>query len=108
MSASCAIELGPRGITSNIIAPGPIDDTEGMERLSRAKDKDAARKKIPVGRGGKVKDIADATVYVLGDTGGFVNGQVLVGRFVPFILPYLSFWKGRSEVQLANYSCNRT
>ncbi|MCJ1234452.1 hypothetical protein MMC14_002413 [Varicellaria rhodocarpa] len=78
LSASCAIELGPRGITSNIIAPGPIDDTEGMERLSRAKDKDAARKKIPVGRGGKVKDIADATVYVLGDTGGFVNGQVLV------------------------------
>ena len=50
-----------------------------MDRLSRVKDKEAARKRIPVGRGGKVRDIADATVYVLGEAGGFVNGQVLVG-----------------------------
>ena len=58
-----------------------------MERLSRTKDKEAARKKIPIGRGGKVKDIADATVYILGDTGGFVNGQVLVGRLIVSFIP---------------------
>ena len=63
-----------------------------MERLSRTKDKEAARKKIPIGRGGKVKDIADATVYILGDTGGFVNGQVLVGRLIPFVYPCLSLF----------------
>ncbi|KAL9103131.1 MAG: hypothetical protein Q9187_009044 [Circinaria calcarea] len=78
LSASCAIELGPRGITSNVIAPGPIEDTEGMSRLARVEDREAARKKMPLGRGGKVRDIADATVYLFAETGDFVSGQVLV------------------------------
>lgn len=81
LSASCAIELGPRGITSNVIAPGPIEDTEGMLRLARVEDRKAAQKRMPLGRGGKVRDIADATVYLFAETGDFVSGQVLVGKF---------------------------
>ena len=37
--------------------------------------------RIPLGSGGTVRDVADATVYLLGEAGGFVNGQVLVGEF---------------------------
>ncbi|KAI4274508.1 MAG: hypothetical protein LQ337_003899 [Flavoplaca oasis] len=78
LSASTALEFGPRGVTSNIIAPGPIGGTEGMERLSRKEDTERAMKNVPLGRYGTVKEIADATVYLFGDAGNFVNGSVLV------------------------------
>ncbi len=78
LSASTALEFGPRGVTSNIIAPGPIGGTEGMDRLSRKEDTESAMKKVPLGRYGTVKEIADATVYLFGDAGNFVNGSVLV------------------------------
>ena len=78
LSASTAIEFGPRGVTSNIIAPGPIGGTEGMERLSRKEDTERGMKSVPLGRYGTVKEIADATVYLFSDAGNFVNGSVLV------------------------------
>ncbi|KAI4104602.1 MAG: hypothetical protein L6R37_003123 [Teloschistes peruensis] len=78
LSASTAIEFGPHGVTSNIIAPGPIGGTEGMERLSRKEDAERSLKTVPLGRWGTVKEIADATVYLFGDAGNFVNGIVLV------------------------------
>jgi peroxisomal 2,4-dienoyl-CoA reductase len=80
ISSGAAIELGPRGITSNIIAPGPIGGTEGMERLSRAdtQSRAAALRSIPSGRWGTVKEIADAGVYLFADTGNYVNGATIV------------------------------
>lgn len=38
-------------------------------------------KSQPLGRLGSVRDIADATVYLLSNTGSYVNGQLLVGMF---------------------------
>lgn len=78
LSANAALELGPRGITSNVIAPGPIAGTEGMERLVGDADRESAQAGVPVGRYGMVKEIADATVYLFSDAGNFVNGEVLV------------------------------
>jgi peroxisomal 2,4-dienoyl-CoA reductase len=34
LSAVLAVEEGPHGVRSNVIAPGPISGTEGMDRLS--------------------------------------------------------------------------
>lgn len=85
LSNSTAIEFGPRGVTSNVISPGPIADTEGMARLARKEHIEAAQRTVPLGRYGRVKDIADATVYIFGDGGNFVNGQTLVGEFLPFL-----------------------
>lgn len=81
LSDATAIEFGPRGITSNVISPGPIEDTEGIERLSRAEHRAASRRAVPLGRWGNVKDIADATVYLFSDAANFVTGQTLVGEF---------------------------
>ncbi|KAI9755971.1 MAG: hypothetical protein M1815_004332 [Lichina confinis] len=81
LSNTMAIELGPRGVTSNVIAPGPIAGTEGLERLAKkggAAETAAAQAKIPVGRWGQVKDIADATVWLFSDAAGFVNGSTVV------------------------------
>ncbi|KAF1831452.1 peroxisomal 2,4-dienoyl-CoA reductase-like protein SPS19 [Decorospora gaudefroyi] len=78
MAVSVAIEQGPKGVTSNIIAPGPIADTEGMARLSKSENRDRAYKSVPSGRFGTVKEIADATVYLFSDAGNYVNGETLV------------------------------
>jgi 2,4-dienoyl-CoA reductase [(3E)-enoyl-CoA-producing], peroxisomal len=86
LSGNASIELGPRGITSNIIAPGPIEGTEGMERLARKESAEAAHKLVPSGRYGTVREIADATVFLFGDTGSYVNGTNLVGKFPPYIV----------------------
>ena len=85
LSNAVAIEFGPRGITSNVIAPGPIAGTEGLERLARKEDAIAGQKTIPLGRWGTVREIADATVYLFSEAAGYVTGTTLVGEF-----PYLS------------------
>ncbi|KAI5817718.1 hypothetical protein BZA77DRAFT_309297 [Pyronema omphalodes] len=78
LSQSLAVELGPFGITSNVIAPGPIAGTEGMARLANREQSEVVRRATPLQRFGKASEIADATVYLLADTGSFVNGAVLV------------------------------
>ncbi|KAJ5199192.1 Glucose/ribitol dehydrogenase [Penicillium cf. griseofulvum] len=78
LSHSVAIEYGPRGLTSNIIAPGPIAQTEGLERLLPSDAMEAYTKAQPLGRFGHVRDIADATVYLFSDAGSYVSGQTLV------------------------------
>jgi len=77
---SIAIEYGPLGITSNVITPGPIANTEGMERLAKSDPEslELNKKGVPVGRWGEVREIADATVYLFAETGGYVNGHALV------------------------------
>ncbi|KNG84098.1 peroxisomal 2,4-dienoyl-CoA reductase SPS19 [Aspergillus nomiae NRRL 13137] len=78
LSHSVAIEFGPLGVTSNIIAPGPIASTEGVDRLVPADAMEGYIKTQPLGRFGSVRDIADATVYLFADTGSYVSGQTLV------------------------------
>ncbi|KAJ5688991.1 hypothetical protein N7462_003383 [Penicillium macrosclerotiorum] len=78
LSNSVAIEYGPRGVTSNIIAPGPIAQTEGLERLLPSDAKAAYTKAQPLGRVGHVRDIADAAIYLFSDAGNYVTGQTLV------------------------------
>lgn len=80
LSANVAIEYGPLGVTSNIIAPGPIAGTEGMDRLSKEHKSGGSKtsKRIPLGRWGLIKEIADATVFLFSDTGNYITGDNLV------------------------------
>ncbi len=103
LSHTAAIELGPRDVTSNVITPGPISGTEGMERLATVESYESAMRGIPLGRPGTVKDVADATVYIFSDAGNFVSGQTLVGEFIlPEILSFsdadLGFYSRRSSM----------
>jgi len=82
LSANVAIEYGPLGVTSNIIAPGPIAGTEGMDRLSKKHkaggDQTVASKRIPVGRWGTIKEIDDATIFLFSDAANYITGDKLV------------------------------
>ena len=75
LSAQVAIELGPRGITSNVIAAGPIAGTEGVKRL--IEESASSAKGIPRGRFGSLKDMGDAAIYLFSEAGDYVNGSVL-------------------------------
>ncbi|KAF9472643.1 2,4-dienoyl-CoA reductase [Pholiota conissans] len=75
LSAVLAVEEGPNGVRSNVIAPGPIAGTEGMDRLSPKTD--TPRQGYPSGRMGEISDIANATVFLFSDAAAYITGQVL-------------------------------
>ncbi|KAH7118052.1 hypothetical protein B0J13DRAFT_458711 [Dactylonectria estremocensis] len=77
LAQAICIEQGPLGVTSNVISPGPIADTEGTSRLFTG-EKQALVKQIPAGRLGSIRDVADATIYLFSNAGNYVNGEVLV------------------------------
>ena len=102
LSNSLALEFGPRGVTSNVIAPGPIAGTEGMERLSPTDNLADALKQSPLGRWGTVKEISDATVYLFSDAGNYVTGQTLVGESIySHLAPILWKWARSGLILLA-------
>src|ERR1044072_4595765 len=78
LTRNLAVEWGRHGIRVNAIAPGPIEDTEGMTRLVPEPVKERLLKKIPVGRFGRIAHIERAAVFVCSDAASFVNGVVLV------------------------------
>lgn len=82
LSNALAVELGPLGIRSNCIAPGAIDNTEGMSKLAPG-GSESIVSKIPLQRMGEARDIADATVYLFSPAGQYVTGtvQVVDGAF---------------------------
>ena len=78
LTRNLAVEWGRYGIRVNAIAPGPIEDTEGMKRLVPEPIKEKLRKGIPLGRFGLIKDIERAAVFLCSDAASFINGAVLV------------------------------
>ncbi len=78
LTRNLAVEWGRYGIRVNAIAPGPIDDTEGMNRLVPPDIKEQLRRRIPLGRFGLIRDIEHASVFLCSDAASFINGAVLV------------------------------
>lgn len=72
---SIALELGSRGIRCNAIAPGFIE-TEMTDKLDE-KTIQLWRDAIPLKRGGRPDDVADACVFLASDLSSYITGQVL-------------------------------
>ena len=69
---SAARELGPRGISANVVNPGPID-TGWMDDETR----DALTPHHALGRMGTPRDIAGITAFLLSPEGRWISGQLL-------------------------------
>ncbi|KAG6830918.1 hypothetical protein H0H87_006751 [Tephrocybe sp. NHM501043] len=76
LSSVLAVEEGPHGVRSNVIAPGPIANTEGMDRLS-LKDGNHRVQAYPAGRMGHIQDIANTAIFFFSDAAAYITGQVL-------------------------------
>lgn len=72
---SIAQELGSRNIRCNAIAPGFIE-TEMTDALDQ-KVVEEWRNAIPLKRGGKPEDVAQATVFLASDMSAYITGQTL-------------------------------
>lgn len=76
MTHILAKELGPKRITVNAIAPGPVAtklflDDKSEEQVAQVS------KMIPLGRLGEPEDIAAAVAFLCGPDGHWINGQVI-------------------------------
>jgi 3-oxoacyl-[acyl-carrier protein] reductase len=79
LARTWALELAPHGITVNVVAPGPIADTEMFEEIIPAASAKmtAAAKQVPVGRFGTPQDVARAVTFFTDPQASFVTGQTL-------------------------------
>jgi 3-oxoacyl-[acyl-carrier protein] reductase len=75
MARSISRELGARGITANVVAPGFID-TDMTAALPEDRRKSYLGA-IPAGRFGVVDEVADAVRFLASDTAGYITGAVL-------------------------------
>jgi 3-oxoacyl-[acyl-carrier protein] reductase len=79
MARTWALELGPFGITVNVVAPGPIADTEMFKSVMKPDSEraEALARAIPVKRLGRSDDVARAVAFFADEQAGFVTGQTL-------------------------------
>jgi len=79
LARTWALELGPSGITANVVAPGPIEETEMFDgAVPRGSDRrEAIARAIPVRRLGLPSDVARAVTFFTDPAAGFVTGQTL-------------------------------
>lgn len=78
MTRSLAVEWGPRGIRTVAIAPGPFP-TAGASGQLRPHGRDegpAARN--PLGRVGEHRELADLASFLISDSAGYINGEMVV------------------------------
>jgi NAD(P)-dependent dehydrogenase (short-subunit alcohol dehydrogenase family) len=74
-----AIEWGPDGVRVNSIAPGAVDDTEGMNRLAPTLEiKKQVARGIPLKRFATKNEIADLALFLCSDAASFITGAVVV------------------------------
>lgn len=74
-SKSLAQEIGSRGITVNVVAPGFIDTemTAGLPDLV----KDEMLKRIPLRKLGQVEDVAHAVAFLASDSAKYITGETI-------------------------------
>ncbi len=78
-SKTLAIEWASAGVRINVIAPGPVDDTEGIRRLAPTEE---ARRQIiesvPLRRFASKDEIADMALFLCTDAAAYITGAIFV------------------------------
>lgn len=73
---SAAAEFGPRRIRVNAIAPGPTP-TDGANLVVSEEAWERRRARVPIGRLGEPRDVANAAPFLASDDASFISGDML-------------------------------
>ena len=74
-----AIEWAAAGVRVNVIAPGPVDDTEGMRRLAPTEEaRRNAMASVPLGRFASKDEIAGLALFLCSDAAAYITGAICV------------------------------
>ncbi|MDN5873663.1 MAG: SDR family oxidoreductase, partial [Sinobacteraceae bacterium] len=74
-SRSLAREVGKRGVTVNVVAPGFIETDMTADLGDKART--ALLAQVPAGRLGAAEDIAAAVAFLVSDGAGYISGETL-------------------------------
>ena len=74
-SKSLAREIGSRGITVNVVAPGFIDTD--MTKVLPEEQRNAMLAQVPLGRLGEGDDIANSVLFLASAAGAYITGETL-------------------------------
>jgi NAD(P)-dependent dehydrogenase (short-subunit alcohol dehydrogenase family) len=78
MTRSLAVEWGPKGVRLVAIAPGAFP-TPGASGQLRPKDRDDGwASRNPLGRVGEHRELADLACFLISDSAGYINGEMVV------------------------------
>lgn len=79
LARTWSLELAKHGVTVNVVAPGPIADTEMFHELIPAESAKlaAVTQAVPVGRLGTPNDVARAILFFASPQSSFITGQTL-------------------------------
>jgi NAD(P)-dependent dehydrogenase (short-subunit alcohol dehydrogenase family) len=73
LTRDLALEWASAGVRVVSVAPGPIDDTEGMRRLA-GDAADKLKKKVPLGRWGTIDEVAGMVLFLCTPAAAFITG----------------------------------
>jgi NAD(P)-dependent dehydrogenase (short-subunit alcohol dehydrogenase family) len=77
LTKSAALEAAASGVRVNAVAPGPTE-TGMLERLTGTPDKKAAfYAAVPLKRGARPEEIADAIAFLASEKASFITGQIV-------------------------------
>jgi NAD(P)-dependent dehydrogenase (short-subunit alcohol dehydrogenase family) len=78
LTKTLAVEWGPLGVRCNAIIPGPIADTEGMDRLAPTEaERKLARDGTPLQRFGTKDEIGYAALFLASPLAAYITGVIL-------------------------------
>jgi len=75
LARSLASEFAPHNIRVNVVSPGSIDTQRAHPEWYQGRTPNAAG--IPLGRQGKVDEIAATCLFLVSEDGGFITGQTI-------------------------------
>lgn len=78
LTRTLAVEWGPSKVRVNGLAPGPVEGTEGVARLTTPASQRMIQEYCPLGRMARIDEVATAAVFLCSDAARFITGVTLV------------------------------